>query len=148
MSATDLFAAVRNHEAIRYMDKRRGHRFVPPKADTRKVPDLYATGDAPMRDATIWLHYFAGGCDWWIAELGAPEVLDDGTVSWRAFGYACLGDPGLAEWGTTDLFDLATTLVPIGTVRGAVIRNAVERDCYWTPAPAAECIPILRHRAG
>ena len=52
----------------------------------------------PIGDKTIWLHYFAGPCDWWVAEYD--------PASGNAFGYACLSDPDNAEWGYTNLADL------------------------------------------
>jgi hypothetical protein len=42
----------------------------------------------------LHLHYFAGGCDWWIIEYD-PATGD-------AFGYAWLGNT-CAEWGHLDL---------------------------------------------
>jgi hypothetical protein len=71
----------------------------------------------------LHLHYFAGGCDWWIAEY------DPATGA--AFGYACLGDPTCAGWGHLDLPELEQI-----RVRGGLL--IIERDLHWTPTPAAD----------
>ena len=62
------------------------------------VPKLYATEPTAMRDKVIHLHYFVGGCDWWLVENDAAEA--------RALGYICLGDPQCAEWGYLPLDEL------------------------------------------
>jgi hypothetical protein len=98
---------------------RRGHDFYP-LADAR-VPDIYETENQPCADKLLYLHYFAGGCDWWFAEYDP----DTGN----GFGYACLGDPENAEWGYVDLPELESVNVHHGLV-------IVERDLHWTPRPA------------
>ena len=100
---------------------RRGHDFYPPVDAT--VPALYATEDRPAATKVLHLHYFAGACDWWIAEY------DPATGT--AFGYACLGDPACAEWGYLDLPELERVRVRSGLV-------IVERDLNWVSVPAAE----------
>ena len=70
----------------------RGHHFYPPAEVLARIPGLYGTEPVPTGDKTIWLHYFAGPCDWWVAEYD--------PASGDAFGYACLGDPDNAEWAT------------------------------------------------
>ncbi len=110
----------------------RGHDFYPPAEVLARIPGLYGTEPVPTGDKTIWLHYFAGPCDWWVAECD--------PASGDAFGYACLGDPGNAEWGYTNLADLEalhspggiTPGRPPGTVR-LMPRLLVERDLDWTP---------------
>jgi hypothetical protein len=71
----------------------------------------------------LHLHYFTGGCDWWIAEY------DPATGA--AFGYACLGDPACAEWGYLDLSELEQVRVHGGLL-------IVERDLHWTPTRASD----------
>ena len=123
--------------------RRRGHGFLPPRDVLLQIPDYYATERTPMDAKVIWLHYFAGGCDWWLAELE--------TVEWTAFGAADLGHG--PEWGRIDLAELERVradgrIVTTGEARtmyrvpGLVI---VERDCHWTPRTWGE-IEIERHR--
>ncbi|GIJ12224.1 UvrD-helicase domain-containing protein [Micromonospora andamanensis] len=99
---------------------RRGHPFYPP-ADLA-VPALYATEQQPNGDKIIYLHYFGGGNDWWIAEYDPPTG--------EGFGYACInGDADNAEWGYHSLVELEQIR------RGLLI---IERDLHWTPRPARE----------
>lgn len=119
--------------ALGALDARRGHPFFPPAAELRAVPRLYSTERTPLADKVIHLHYFAGSCDWWLAEIDREELI--------AFGFACLGDPANAEWGNVSLAELALLYVapemhhtPTGTF---VIQPGlvVERDLHWTPRP-------------
>lgn len=95
--------------------RRRGHDFYPPNPTT--VPVLYATDGQDFAEKMIYLHYFVGGCDWWIAEYD--------PATGEGFGYACLGDPQCAEWGYIDLPELEAL-----RVQGRLV---VERDLHWTP---------------
>ena len=88
----------------------RGHDFYPPAEVLARIPGLYRTEPVPTGEKTIWLHYFAGPCDWWIAEYD--------PASGDACGYACLGDPGNAEWGYTNLADLEALHSPGGITPG------------------------------
>lgn len=107
---------------------RRGHGFYPDTA----MPALYDTEDTPAADKTIHAHYFAGGSDWWIAELDPTTGL--------AYGYARIGGmDDCAEWGYVDLTELETI-----NVRGGLI--VVERDLHWTPVPFST-LPIAGARA-
>lgn len=100
----------------------RGHDFLPEWAALKAaIPLLYETEDVPLTDKVIHLHFFAGGCDWYIAELD-----DD---SWNAFGYANLNDPRNAEWGYVSLLELEA--VRVGP-------SVVERDLLWMPQPFSQ----------
>lgn len=98
---------------------RRGHDFYPPADAT--VPRLYETEGQPFAEKVLHLHYFAGGCDWWLAEYDPSEGL--------GFGYACLGDPDNAEWGYVSLPELEGVNLHDGLV-------IVERDLHWSPSVA------------
>ncbi len=103
--------------------RRRGHRFFPSAAQARAIPALYETEDVPASDKTLHVHYFAGGCDWWLAEYD--------PITGTGFGYACLGDPQNAEWGYVDLTELETIMVQGGLV-------VIERDLHWEPVKARD----------
>lgn len=82
------------------------------------MPATYETdgqGDA----ATVHLHYFLGGSDWYIVERdGSDEQL-------QAFGLAILnGDTINAEMGYINI--------------GELVAHGVELDLYWTPRTLAE----------
>lgn len=75
------------------------------------IPPLYAQ-DGKGKNAVVWLHYFAGGSDWFITELDKKEN--------RAFGYVVLnGDVQMSEFGYVDINEL----LPI---------NLVNLDLYWS----------------
>jgi hypothetical protein len=63
--------------------------------------------------ALVHLHYFYGGCDWWLTEK------DNTDEQHQAFGFVNLGDPDNAELGYISLPELFSV-------------NA-ELDLYWTP---------------
>ena len=75
--------------------------------------------DGKGDDAIVYLHYFFGGCDWYITEKDV-----DGGVQ-QAFGYAVLfGDKENAELGYICITE--------------IIQCGAELDLYFTPCPLAE----------
>jgi hypothetical protein len=96
--------------------KRRGHNFYPPKADRKKIPALYSGEDVAAADKVVVLHYFVGGCDWWLTEVDFESGM--------AFGFVNLGDPDMAEWGSVFLPELEAV-----KAHGWMV---VERDCWWS----------------
>ena len=123
--------------------KWRGHDFWPPAEVLAAIPPLYGTEKVGEADKIVHLHYFVGGCDWWVVEYDPTERL--------AFGYACLGDPQMAEWGYIPLDELVEVFKPSRPVVEDDIPGwtllvppiVVERDLNWTPRPAGEVIPYL-----
>jgi Protein of unknown function (DUF2958) len=109
---------------------RRGHDFWPPADVLAAIPALYASEEIPAADKIVHLHYFVGGCDWWVVELDSAERPQ------LAFGYVCLGDPQMAEWGYIGLDELAEIYRPPLLI--------VERDLHWAPRRTADAIPYLR----
>lgn len=79
------------------------------------MPRTYETdgqGDASV----VSLHYFTGGCDWWITEL------DREREQHQAFGLADIGYGG--ELGYISIVELT--------------ENGVELDLHWTPVTLGE----------
>lgn len=112
--------------------KRRGHAFLPPKAILRRVPLLYDTDSTPAEDKMIWIHYFAAGSDYWIAELD--------SVACEAYGYARHAHhPEGAEWGYICLPDLEQISLP-GRINDRRVPGLIiiERDMHWTPCKFSE----------
>lgn len=71
---------------------------VPSKERLDKIPRLYATEKVPVPDKLIYLHFFIGSCDWYIAEYDGDDTF---------FGYAILnGDLECAEWGYVSFAEL------------------------------------------
>jgi hypothetical protein len=63
----------------------------PTKERLSKIPKLYETEHVPLKEKIIHLHFFIGGCDWYVAEW------DGGDLFW---GFAILNrDYWCAEWG-------------------------------------------------
>jgi hypothetical protein len=63
---------------------------VPTKNQLSRLPKLYETENLPLKDKLIHIHFFMGGCDWYIAEYDGEDLF---------WGFADLGDPQNAEWG-------------------------------------------------
>lgn len=105
--------------------ERRGHDFYPSETAWAAIPALYATEQMDDESKLIQLHYFLGACDWWVTEVDPVEA--------RAFGYVCLSDPQMAEWGYIDLQELEAL-----SVRVQGIRLVVERDLHWRPKPVRD----------
>jgi hypothetical protein len=80
-----------------------------------KMPKTYET-DGQGGEAIVYLHYFVGGCDWYITE----KDMEDDQV--QAFGLANLGYGG--ELGYINIQEI--------TKAGA------ELDLHWTPKPLKE----------
>ena len=69
----------------------------PTEKQLNKLPRLYSTEDVRIPDKIIGMHFFIGGCDWWIVESDENGLM---------FGFANLGDPQNAEWGYICLDEL------------------------------------------
>lgn len=111
--------------------RRRGHRFYP----DRPLHRTQATHDVPARAKIIREHYFVGGLDWWIVEA-EPDTTDDASDDPNdqmvlAYGYACLNDPDMAEWGSVDLRELEQLHIRNGL-------HVVERNLHWEPVLARD----------
>jgi len=93
-----------------------------------KIPRLYETEHLPLKEKLIYLHFFIGGSDWFIAEYDGDDLF---------FGYAILnGDYQCAEWDYVSFKELKSIKV-----------EWLEIDCelegFWEIKKAAE-IPSIR----
>jgi hypothetical protein len=61
------------------------------------IPPLYESESIPLKEKTIHLHFFIGGCDWYIAEYDDDDLF---------FEYAILNDMQNAEWGYVSFSEL------------------------------------------
>jgi hypothetical protein len=90
-----------------------------------KIPRLYETEHLQLKDKLIHLHFFIGGCDWYIAEYDGEDTF---------WGYAILnGDTEMAEWGFISFSELR-----------AINIGYAEIDCElnWRIKPASEVCKI------
>lgn len=93
-------------------------------AVVKDMPATYGQRDLG-NEAIIHLHYFVGGCDWWIFEKdkGHPK---DGAEDFQAqaYGFANLNDPMCAEVGYISLPE--------------IIAAGAELDFHWSPKTLGE----------
>ncbi len=103
----------------------------PTKEELEKVPRLYATEITPLEEKLIHLHFFLGGCDWYMAEYGRGDRL--------FFGYAILNsDFRNSEWGYISLDELIE--IKVGPFE-------MDRDLHWRMRPAKEVDKIVKAEA-
>ncbi len=94
---------------------------VPTKRQLEALPKLYETEDIHLKDKIIHMHFFIGGCDWYIAEYDGKDLF---------WGYALLNnDHQNAEWGYLSFKELKEI-----NTRGIEI----DRDLYWKVRKASE----------
>lgn len=98
----------------------------PDQAKLDSIPRLYETEDIPLADKTVYLHFFIGGCDWFITEYDGNDLF---------FGYTVLnGDISNAEWGYISFKELRD-------IRVSFVE--VDNDIHWEPKPVSE-VPLIR----
>ena len=95
----------------------------PSEERLRRIPRLYETENIPVEEKEIHLHFFIGGCDWYIAEYDGHDLF---------WGYAILNNDYInAEWGYISFAELK-----------AIKIGFVEIDCeledFWQIRPAQE----------
>ncbi len=96
----------------------------PSQERLEQIPKLYATENVPLKDKLIYLHFFIGGCDWYIAEYDGDDLF---------WGYAILNDDHeCAEWGYISFQEL----------KEIKIKGWLEIDCeteeIWSVKKASE----------
>jgi len=85
------------------------------------IPRLYETEKIPIPEKLIHLHFFIGGCDWYIAEFDGIEIL---------WGYAILGGDYInAEWGYISFSELKSI-----NIRG----TEIDCDLNWRVCKASD----------
>jgi len=97
---------------------------IPTKERLAKMPKLYETEHVPIKEKLIYLHFFIGVCDWYIAEFDGVDLF---------FGFAILNnDYEMAEWGYVSFREL----------KEIKIQGCLEVDCeleeIWRICKASE----------
>lgn len=103
----------------------------PTKEMLDKVPELYHSEKASIKDAEIHLHFFILSTDWFVAEYDGKDLF---------FGFTILnGDYEMAEWGYFSFNELKEISVGIGAA-------ILEVDCQtaWRVRSAAEVEKIVK----
>lgn len=96
----------------------------PTRERLARIPRLYETEDIPLPDKLVHLHFFIGGCDWYIVEYDGEDLF---------FGFAILNnDLQNAEWGYVSLSEL----------KAIKVHGCLEVDCelkeHWEVKRASE----------
>ena len=87
-----------------------------------KIPKLYATQNTRPENKKIYMHFFIGDTDWYIAEYDGEDLF---------YGFTILnGWVNDAEWGYISYKELQSLRVPPGF--------EVDRDMYWTVVKAGD----------
>ena len=75
----------------------------PNKERLARLPQLYDTEHIALKEKLIHLHFFIGGCDWYIAEYDGKDLF---------WGFSILNnDYQMAEWGYISFSELKSITV-------------------------------------
>jgi len=100
----------------------------PSQTQLKKVPKLGAQDGPHTKDNIVYLHFFVGGCDWYITEFDGEDIM---------FGFAILNnDFQMAEWGNVSLNEL----------KEVKIQGVFEVDCdkHWEIRKVSEVEKIVK----
>jgi len=93
-----------------------------------KLPKSHEIDDVTIGEVKIHMHFFVDSCDWYIAS--ADKTGDDYVL----FGFICIGNKELAEWGTVYLSELIELNVKF---------LEVDKEIHFKPTRAKE-IPLIK----
>ena len=97
----------------------------PTTKQLKKIPKTYATDSIAPADKLIFMHFFIGGCDWYVAEYDGEDLF---------FGYAILNnDYEMAEWGYFSFNEMKS--IKVGFVE-------IDFDLHWETRRASEVAKI------
>ena len=89
-----------------------------------KIPKLYETEHISLKEKLIYLHFFIGGCVWYIAEFDGEDLF---------WGFVILNDDlQNAEWGYISLSELKSVKV------GGWLEVDCELEEFWCVRKACE----------
>ncbi len=104
----------------------------PTENQLKVLPVFYSTENIPLMEKIIHMHFFLGGCDWYVAEYDKE--------SQNYFGFVILNnDYGMAEWGYFNFIELCELNVEF---------LEVDRDLHFTPTKAKNIDKIKRAERG
>ncbi|MBW1781258.1 MAG: DUF2958 domain-containing protein [Deltaproteobacteria bacterium] len=96
----------------------------PTKERLSKLPRLYETENVPLKEKLVHLHFFIGGCDWYICETDGKDLM---------WGFCILNnDYDMAEWGYVSLSELREIKV------SGWLEVDCEREEFWQVKKAKE----------
>ena len=89
-----------------------------------RIPKLYETEHIPLQEKLIHLHFFIGGCDWYVAEYDGEDLF---------WGFVILNDDFQnAEWGYISFSELKSIKV------GGWLEIDCELEEFWKARKASE----------
>lgn len=108
-----------------------------------RLPALFSTEGVEAADKMILVHLFVGSADWYICEAD----LNNNEL----FGFACLGDWDMAEWGYISIAELKELRLKSKMIDHATGRELtsttrsieVDYDLHWKPCRFAD-IPKVK----
>ena len=110
----------------------------PSEKSLRKIPRLYETEGVEARNKLIYLHFYIGSSDWFVAEYDGEDLF---------FGFACLnGWRELAEWGYISFQELKDLKVR-QRIGEHFVELEVECDEYWEVSKA-EDVELIKECQG
>ena len=105
----------------------------PPSSNAlSRIPPLCATPSTPSEDTIIHGRFYLARCNWFAAEFDGEDEF---------FGFVCLGDPVMTQWGHFSLAELNAVTVrsPVINIqtgkRMHTLLAQVEWDKCWQPKP-------------
>jgi hypothetical protein len=99
----------------------------PTEEELLALPKIYETENTKTANKKIFIHFFMGGCDWYIAEYDKENKL--------FFGFSILNnDYQNAEWGYISFQELKE-------LKHSFIE--VDRDLFWGVKTASEVKQII-----
>ena len=97
---------------------------IPSEERLARIPKLYETENIPLQEKTIHLHFFIGGCDWYIAEYDGADLF---------WGFAILNQDGEnAEWGYISFAELKDIKI------NGWLQIDCEKEEFWKVRKASE----------
>ncbi len=101
---------------------------MPNEKELENVPAFYSTEGIPAKEKIIYMHFFIGGCDWYVCEYEPESQL--------FFGFVVLNnDYEMAEWGYFSLKELYG--LNVGFME-------IDRDLHFPPTKAKEIEKIRK----
>jgi hypothetical protein len=115
---------------------------IPSDKELSRIPRLYSTEGVKASEKLIYLHFFLGSSDWFVAEFDGDDTF---------FGFVCLnGWKEFAEWGYIsfkELKDLRVKQPIVVDGKRDVLFLEVECDEYWLVRKARE-VKLIRECQG
>lgn len=94
--------------------------------ELNKLPKIAEVEYQDIKDVPIYMHFFFGGCDWYIAEFDGTDLL---------YGFAILhNDFQNAEWGYSSFAEMKE--LNVGWLE-------LDRDLHWEVRPSGKVQRII-----